>query len=231
MNIAVFHGSPRKGNTYRAVKIFMDELQRQENVSFSEFFFPASLPEFCTGCQICLGNPHEKCPHSSYTAPILDAVINSEALIFATPHYGAGSMTSSMKNLLDHLGFLTLNVFPKQEIFEKKAFIITTGAGSAAAVKPIKKCLINWGVNRVYSLGIRIFTDKWDKMPQAKQAGYEKKLRAAASSFYKAKKKRPYVSAVFMYHMSKFILKRYAGEDAAPYRHWQEKGYFKKRPF
>ena len=231
MNTAVFHGSPRKGNTYKAVKIFMDELTKQGDVSFTEFFFPASLPEFCTGCQICLGNPHEKCPHSSYTSPILEAVINSDALIFATPHYGASGMTSCMKNLLDHLDFLTLNVFAQKEMFAKKAFIITTGAGSAAAVKPIKKCLINWGVNRVHSLSIRMFTDKWNKMPESKQAGHEKKLRAAASGFYNAKKKRPYISAVFMYHMSKFILKRYAGEDTAPYRHWQDKGYFKKRPF
>ena len=231
MNIAVFHGSPRKGNTYRAAKIFMDELQKQGDVSFSEFFFPSSLPEFCTGCQICLGNPHKMCPHSSYTAPILDAVINSEALIFATPHYGAKSMTSSMKNLLDHLDFLTINVFPQQELFGKKAFIITTGAGSAAAAKPIKKCLIKWGVNRVYTAGIRMFTDKWDKMPESKQTGHEKKLKSAARRFYSAKKKRPYMSAVFMYHMSKFVLKRYIGKDTAPYRHWQEKGYFKKRPF
>ncbi|MDR0915941.1 MAG: NAD(P)H-dependent oxidoreductase [Oscillospiraceae bacterium] len=29
MNIAVLHGSPRRGNTYRATRIFMDELTRK----------------------------------------------------------------------------------------------------------------------------------------------------------------------------------------------------------
>ena len=231
MNIAVFHGSPRKGNTYRATKIFMDELSKRGNVQFTEFFFPEAMPEFCTGCQLCLGNPHEACPHSAYVAPILDAIIKSDALIFTTPHYGACSMSSSMKNLLDHLDFLTLNVFPQSELFEKKAFIITTGAGSTAAIKPIKKYLINWGVNRVYSAGIRMFMDRWDKMPEAKQARCEKKLISDANRFYNAKKKSPYISTIFMYHMSKFILKRYAGADTNPYRHWQEKGYFKRRPF
>ena len=231
MNIAVFHGSPGKGNTYKATKIFMEELSKQRGVQFTEFFFPKSLPEFCTGCQLCLGNPHEACPHSMYVTPILDAIIKSDALIFATPHYGASSMSAGMKNLLDHLDFLTLNVFPQSELFEKKAFIITTAAGSTAAIKPIKKYLINWGINRVYSYGIRMFVNKWDKMPEAKQARCEKKLKSAANHFYKAKKKSPYISAILMYHMSKFILKRYAGPDTNPYKYWQEKGYFKKRPF
>ena len=231
MKIAVFHGSPRRGNTYRATKIFMEELAKNGDIQFAEFFFPAALPEFCTGCQLCLANHNEICPHSNYVTPILDEILNADALVFTTPHYGACSMSSSMKNLLDHLDFLTLNVFPRAELFDKKAFVITTAAGSAAAIKPIKKYLINWGVNRVYSLGIRMFIDKWEKMPESKQAKCEKRLRRAANSFYRKKKKSPYVSAVFVYHMSKFILVKYAGRDTMPYRYWQEKGYFSKRPF
>ena len=231
MKIAVFHGSPRRGNTYKATKIFMDELSKHSDVQFVEFFLPESLPEFCTGCQLCLGNHNETCPHATYVTPILSEILNADALIFATPHYGACSMSSSMKNLLDHLDFLTLNVFPRSELFGKKAFIITTGAGSTAAIKPIKKYLINWGINRVYSLGIRMFMDKWEKMPEPKQAKCEEQLIHAANSFYIKKRKSPYLSAVFMYHMSKFILKKYAGMDTNPYKYWQEKGYFKRRPF
>ena len=231
VKIAVFHGSPRRGNTYKAAKIFMDELARCGDIQFVEFFFPVALPDFCTGCQLCLGNRNEICPHSSCVTPILNEILGSDALVFTTPHYGACSMSSSMKNLLDHLDFLTLNVFPRAELFDKKAFIITTAAGSTAAIKPIKRYLINWGVNRVYSLGIRMFVDKWENMPESKQAKCEKQLTRAANRFYKKKKKNPYVSAIFMYHMSKFILKKYAGKDANPYKHWQENGYFTKRPF
>ena len=108
MKVAIFYGSPRKGNTYKAAKIFLDELQSNSDVQCMEFFLPESLPEFCTGCQLCLSHPHEKCPHAKYVTPILTAIIDSDALIFTTPHYGACSMTSSMKNLLDHLDFLTL---------------------------------------------------------------------------------------------------------------------------
>ena len=231
MTVAVFHGSPRKGNTHTATKIFMDELRKFSDVHFIEIFLPKAMPEFCTGCQLCLGNPYEKCPHSQYVTPILGAILSADALVFTTPHFGACSMSGCMKNLLDHLDFLTLNVAPRVEIFSKKAFVISTGAGSAAALKPIKKYLINWGINRVYTLGLRMFIDRWDKMPISKQAKFEKKLRQSARRFYRTPKKPPYLSTVFMYYIFKYIVKNQIGEGTYPFEYWKEHGYFKKRPF
>lgn len=231
MTIAIFHGSPRKGNTYKATRIFLDEMSTCGDVQYIEFFLPEAIPQFCTGCQLCFGNPHEKCPHAQYVTPILDAIIQADALVFTTPHHGACSMSAGMKTLLDHLDFLTLTVAPRTELFSKKAFIITTATGSAAAIKPIKKYLKNWGINRVYSLGFRMLINKWDNMPEAKQKKYDRKLRRAAREFYSASKKPPYVSTIFMYHMSKFIIKKYIGEGAYPYEYWKKKGYFSKRPF
>lgn len=231
MKVAVFHGSPRKGNTYYATAIFMDELAKNGDVDYVEFFMPKDLPVFCTGCTLCLGGKRDKCPNAEYVNPIFDAVIQADALLFSTPHYGACSMPASMKTLLDHLDFLVLNASPRDEVFAKKAIILTTGAGTTAAIKPIRDLLLHWGVNRVYSLGIRLFTDKWDEMPKRKQEKQEYNLRRIANRFYKAKRGRPYLSTVFFYHMSKFILKKYVGEGNAPYDLWKERGYFKKRPF
>jgi multimeric flavodoxin WrbA len=173
----------------------------------------------------------EKCPNFLYVAPILDAIICADALIFSTPHYGACSMPASMKSLFDHLDFLVLMVLPRSEIFSKKAFVITTGTGSTAATKPIKKVLKHWGVNRVQSLGIKMFTNKWDKMPKTRQIKYEKSIQQAARKFNVTQKCRPHISTILFYHMSKFVIKKYVGEGNAPYEHWKEKGYFKKRPF
>jgi len=231
MKTAVFHGSPHKGNTYLATNIFMEELGKCGDVSFTEFYFPEALPMFCKGCTLCFSGLREKCPNAQYVTPIVDAIIDADALVFATPHYGACSMPGAMKNLFDHIDFLILNVSPRAEMFDKKAFVITTAAGATAAMKPIKSFLKHCGVNRVYSLGLRIFTDKWGNMPKARQARYEKRLRRSARKFYKVKKGRPYLSTILFYHMSKFILKKYVGEGNYPYEYWKEKGYFKKRPF
>ena len=230
-SVLVFHGSPRKGNTHIATSIFLGELLKLGDVSISEFFLPKDLPVFCTGCTLCFSGLQDKCPNAQYISPIIDAIINADALIFATPHYGACSMPGAMKTLFDHIDFLVLNVSPREEMFSKKAFIITTGAGSTAVIKPIKSFLKHCGVNRVFSLGLRMLTDKWGNMPAAKQARYENALHRAARKFYNAKKGRPYTSTVLYYSMTKHILKKYVGEGNYPYENWKEKGYFKKRPF
>jgi len=209
----------------------MDELSKCGEIAFTEFFMPDALPAFCKGCTLCLGGSREKCPNAQYAIPIFDEIIKADALVFATPHYGACSMPGSMKNLFDHLAFLVLNVSPRVEIFDKKAFIITTGAGSAAAIKPIKSFLKHCGVNRVLSIGLRMYTDLWEKMPKLKQERYEKSLRHSARKFYKTRKGRPTFSTILFYHVSKFILKRYVGEGNYSYELWKEKGYFNKRPF
>ena len=180
---------------------------------------------------MCLGNPREKCPHSAYIDPIYQAIMEADALVLTTPHYGASSMTGGMKNLLDHLDFFTLTVSPRKEMFGKKAFILTTGTGSTAAIAPIKKCIKNWGINRVSSVGIRMFTDKWNDMSVGKQKKQEKRLQKAAQSFYFMKKKRPYTSSVFMYYLNRFIIKKFVGEGNYPFEYWKENGYFDKCPF
>jgi len=116
-----------------------------------------------------------------------------------------------MKNLLDHLDFLVLAVSPYEEIFEKKAFVLTTGAGSAAAIKPISKNLKHWGVNRVYSLGLRMLNNQWNKMPASRQAKFEKRLRVSAKAFYKSRKTLPHLSTVAFYHVSKMVVKKICG--------------------
>ena len=229
MDITVFYGSPRKGNTYTATTIFTEELKRLGAVNITEFYLPEAIPEFCTGCQKCLGNPNSSCPHAEYVEPVLASILKSEALIFTTPHF-ACNMSGAMKNLLDHLDFLTMNVAPRKEIFKKRAFIITTGSGSAAAIKLIRNYLMNWGMNRVYSIGIRMFTDKWDKMPTNKQKRIDRKLRKAANHFYRAKTKHPCIYSVFMYHIFKSVIRRYIGKGNYPFEYWKEQGYFGKCP-
>ena len=229
MKLAVFHGSPRNGNTFFATSIFLDELKKTGDACITEFFLPDALPVFCCGCTLCFQN--KTCPNSRYIDPIIDIILDADALVFASPHYGACSMPAAMKTLFDHIDFFVLNVYPHEAIFNKKVFILTTGAGSTATIKPIRRFLKHCGVNRISSLGIRMFTNLWSEMPQKKQNKYEKSLRHAARKFYIARKKRPYFSSVCFYYIVRFIVMRFIGAGNFPYDNWKAKGYFDKRPF
>lgn len=228
MNVTVIHGSPRKGNTYKALQVFESGLTKCGEVNFSEFRLPQALPDFCTGCQLCMGG--SSCPHGRHAQPILSSMLDADALIFTSPNYSL-NVSAAMKNFLEHFDHLYLTVCPNEKFFEKKAFIITTGSGSAKAAAVIKESLKYWGVNRVYSYGIRMFTNEWDAMPGKKQHKIESKLCAKAKKFYKAKKRAPYISTRLKVVLSRFVLKRYIGKDAYPYKYWEQKGWLKTSPF
>ncbi len=167
----------------------MDELAKCGELELKEFYFPQDMPKFCVGCQMCLRGPREKCPHADYVDPIYKAIMEADALVFASPHFGASCMPGSMKTLFDHLSFMEMTIAPRKACFQKKAFIITTGSGSKQNVRIIKNCLMNWGINRVESFGIRMFTDKWLSIPQKRQMKLEKAIRRKARKFYYLKKK------------------------------------------
>jgi len=226
-----FHGSPRKGNTYHATRLFVDELCNCGDVHLTEFFLPTDLPEFCTGCTLCFGGRQTDCPNAQYSAPILQAILHADALVLATPHYGACDMSAAMKNLLDHIDFLVLNISPNEEMFGKKAFVITTGAGSGFAAKPIAKYLRHCGVNRVYTYSVRLFTDKWGNMSAARRTRHEKALKLAARRFYHTKRKRPQLSTITYFYITRIIIRRFVGVGSYPCELWKQRGYFKKRPF
>ena len=53
MKLTVIHGSPRRGNTYRAAQLFLEALKKRGQIEAREFFLPQDLPEFCRGCIAC----------------------------------------------------------------------------------------------------------------------------------------------------------------------------------
>ena len=231
MRLVIFHGSPRRGNTYRAATLFLQGLRRQGEVQVQEFFLPEDLPVFCEGCQKCFGGSPEGCPHTRYVAPMVQAVLDAEALFFTTPHYGASDMSGAMKNLLDHLEMFSMQIAPRREIFAKKAFVLTTGAGSGSALVPMRRGLKRWGINRVYCLALRMRTNQWDSMPKSRQEQFCEKLRYAAKKFYQAKPRSPYLSTVWEYYLFRFVLQKFVGSEAYPYQHWQEMGFLEANPF
>lgn len=235
MKLTVIHGSPRRGNTYRAAQLFLEALKKRGQIEAREFFLPQDLPEFCRGCIACVTRGEEGCPHVSYTKPILDSMLDSDALVLTTPVY-VMSASGGMKNFLDHYPFLFINHRPRPEFFHKKAFLISTaaGAGTKSAMKPIATSLKYWGINRVYQKGFRIFALSWDEMPPKKRERYARQLDRRAEKFWRAVRKgdsAPYFFTRFFFFISRMMHKN--GADLPLDRqYWEAHGWLDgKSPF
>ncbi|MBN2222451.1 MAG: flavodoxin family protein [Vallitaleaceae bacterium] len=238
MKIVVIHGSPRKGNTYKATEYFKKEMAKQGEIEFVDYFLPKDMPEFCCGCMNCFLKGELKCPHAKYTMPIMEQMDQADALILTTPVF-ALSLSGCMKSFLDHFAYAFIVHRPKESMFKKKAFVIssTVGAGTKEAIKTISTSLKFWGVNRIFTYRYGTFGEEWDVMKSEKKEKIEAQLSKKAASFYKdvrlKKRHTPYLYIRMMYLVSKMILKKYTDDTSLDKQYWIEKGWYqgRKSPF
>lgn len=179
MKIAVINGTSQRGVTHMMKETFLHNL-RQGNEIVE--FYPKDLPEFCTGCKGCFLRGEETCPHFTKKAPVWEALLDADLLVFAYPVYALRA-PASIKSLLDHLCVHWMVHRPEPAFFEKTAVIITNsvGAPNGAAQKDVKTSL-NWmGISRVYRCGAPMMGDIFaDQMTKKHRRMIEKKMRRLA---------------------------------------------------
>ena len=237
MKICVIHGSPRKGNTYKAAQIFMEQLRKNADLEIVEYYLPKALPYFCCCCNNCYDRSADQCPHARYTQPIEQTMKEADALVLTSPVYILAE-SGAIKSFLDHFGYLYLPHRPMEEMFSKVAMIISTtaGAGTGKTIKAISRTLKFWGVKRVYSLGLTIFAKNWEDMKAGKQVKFENIIKKKADIFLKALINRKKIPAtIFVRFMFMFIKKvmRDQEDSHTDKKYWLQKGWLtdQNRPF
>jgi len=115
MKITAIHGQKRHGNTWNATRLLLDSLI-SENDECNEFFVN-DIPN-CTRCFTCFLDDEEKCPHRSFTKPIIQSIEQSDVIIAETPTYCLG-MTGQLKNFFDHMAYRYISHRPWDEMKNK----------------------------------------------------------------------------------------------------------------
>lgn len=231
MKAVIVYGSPRKGNTYKATQLLIEEMGMQGKIETVEYFLPKDLPEFCCGCMTCFLIGEEKCPHASYTIPILEQMLSAEALIFTTPVF-ALQVSGCMKSFLDHYAYIFIVHRARPEMFNKKAFILssTVGGGAKDAIKSVSTSLKYWGVNRIFSYSFKTFGTEWDHIEAKRKDRIITQIKKKGRMFYQevasAKRYHPYLQIRFMFLLRKMLMKKYDDASSLDKKYWMEKGWY-----
>lgn len=102
--VTAFIGNHQKHSTYKAVCEFERNLKAYGNIEFEIVFLKDYQLEYCRGCKVCFDKGEEYCPLHDDRDILMEKMIQSDGVIFATPNY-AFHVSAPIKNLLDRLAF------------------------------------------------------------------------------------------------------------------------------
>ena len=105
MRVTAFIGSARIKHTYNATEQFLKILQSFGDVEYEIVRLSDYKLGTCKGYKLCLDKGEELCPLKDDRDKLIDKMINSDGVIFASPNYSF-QVSALMKIFLDRLGFL-----------------------------------------------------------------------------------------------------------------------------
>lgn len=234
MKCVVINGTEQKGCTYMLKEIFLDELKPEQ---LSEFYLPKDAPDYCTGCKLCFMKGESLCPHHKKVAPIWQAMLEADLIVFAYPVYVLRT-PGHVKSLLDHLGVHWCAHRPDPKMFNKTAAIITQsiGAPNNDAQKDVKTSL-NWlGVPRVKKIGFGMMEGViWNEISEKRRNRFESKIRYFARQFQDIKPAAMSLNTKFIFEMCRMMQNNLLNntpkdkELSVDLKHWLEHGWIKRK--
>lgn len=103
--VIMFIGSARKRHTYDAARQFLGFLESFGDVEYEIVMLSEGNLEVCKGCQLCFDKGEEFCPFKDDRDILIEKIMSSDGVIFASPNYSF-QVSAIMKKFLDKLGFM-----------------------------------------------------------------------------------------------------------------------------
>jgi len=221
MKILAICGSPRKGNSYSALKSIQDNFP---DVDFEIFMLKDSHFELCKGCYTCVLRGEEKCPIKDDRDLIIDKMKAADGMILASPVYS--HMVSALtKNLFDRFGYYA----HRPEFFDKYSMSLVTcsGYGGDHATQYMDKMLSVFGFNLAPSLELNY---KPGRDPESQKMENEQKIQdgfnALIEKIRKGDKDKPGLEKLIPFGIFKAISEAAKDSMPADYRYYMNKNEY-----
>lgn len=161
MKILTIHGSPHKGQTYKATMEFLAQLGDRIEIEVKHVFLFQEHLEQCRGCGTCVTHGEERCPSKDRLREIHALIRDADVLILTTPVY-ALQVTALVKNFIERSSY----VFHRPCYFGKGFMSISTQfySGDKDVAKYLTSVINFWGFNVIP--GLRLTMSKKSEVIQ-----------------------------------------------------------------
>jgi len=220
--VTAFVGSAHKGNTYKAVMQFLDNLQALGDVETEIVTLSDYALKPCRGCRVCFEKGEEFCPLRDDRDVLLDKITASDGVVFATPNY-TWDMSGIMKTFLDRFGFACHR---PRHFGKASTCIVTQGIGGGGKIVQYFDFLGRiLGFNTVKGSCITALDPRTEK----EQRKVDRILAAQSKRFYASLMKPAYpVPSWFMlmgFRMGRTTMKQMLDNSSRDYSYYAEKGW------
>ncbi|MBE6052986.1 MAG: NAD(P)H-dependent oxidoreductase [Clostridium sartagoforme] len=230
MRVVLLHGHMRKGSTYHISRVLVEKIRGITQLD--EIFLPNVIKNGCLGCYRCIKD-ETKCPYYEAKSGIMKVVEEADILIFTTPTY-CMAPSAQLKAFMDLTFTYWLSHKPRKWMFDKKAVVISTcaGTGSKKAIEPVARMLFYWGVPKIYKYGISVQAMSWDGVKDKTTQKIYKDMECLAKRL--SAKKAPLVGirTKAMFNLMRMMQNMNMGSGPDERRYWEDMGWLgKDRPW
>jgi multimeric flavodoxin WrbA len=215
-------GSPRKGETYKAVQKFEEELKKNEEIQIEYIMLGKYGFNDCTGCHNCINKGQEFCHENLKVRELQDKMENADGVILATPVYNQ-HVTSLMKKFLDYYTFF----WHRPAMFGVKFFGISSGGGMFVPVeKFLKMNTENWGGIWTGFLGVPHYEGLTDKYRKKCDIDFHKKAVEFLEAMEVKDLPKPTLGKLLWFNMWKMNAEVCKEDNPKDFSHWTESKWF-----
>ena len=223
MKVTAFIGSARKQHTYKASEQFLQKLQSLGNIEYEIVMLSDYNLEICKGCLLCFDKGEEFCPLKDDRDQLIQKMIDSDGVIFASPNY-AFQVSGLMKIFLDRLAF-----FFHRPLFFGKTFtsIVTQGFGGGEdIVKYLDSIGSGLGFNVVKGCCLTTLEPMTEKAQKRNERIIDKYSQRFYDKLIKKESPNPSIFMLMMFRMARSRIKILQNETFRDYNYYLQNGWF-----
>ena len=160
-------------------------------------------------------------------------MIWADLIVLTTPNY-CMMPSAPLKAFIDLFYTYWLSHRPQEEMFSKRAVVISTaaGTGAAKAAALAANCLSNWGIPQVVKYGQNVHASGWETMPAAKKSRIMKDMEKLAKKLSQNKPVKVGVKTRVMFWLFGVMQKKNRGASPSEKEYWENKGWLSgKKPW
>ncbi|NPD90485.1 MAG: flavodoxin family protein [Asgard group archaeon] len=222
MKILAIISSPRKKNTYNAIKTIEEIHKKYDDCEYEYLFLKNADLKPCIGCHVCLTKGEEFCPLKDDRDAIIDKIESADGVILASPNHTM-NVNWRMKNYIDRYSYL----MHRPRYFHQRFMLLIT-SGSFQGIKQAINALapIVSGGKIISKISVMNSPGMNDKKIKNQLRKLQKKAKKFAKKMKKPYSYRPSFGYLIWFSAFKALQKEETKHNTADFKYYSQKKFF-----